>query len=234
MLTAAMRSGLVVAALVLPGATTGCLGDDRDADAPAESERSAPGGFVALERRSLELPSVEVPAGATAAERTFRRGADNCWAWGAPEPGAIVLPVIGQAPLGPYPGEAKLEQGPVYAAFLRAAPRIVFLSEERMVGVSGAWAVATFWVSRPTYDGPVLVRGGRLDRPGRIGFGGGAQPGLALRLPRGRWGPQPADIPQGWRTARIPIRIRDPGCYAVQVDGRGFSYVLPFAVLQSL
>ena len=234
MLTAAMRSGLVATALVMPGATAGCLGDDRDADVPTENERTAPGGFAALERRPLELPRVEVPAGATAAERTFRRGADNCWAWGAPEPGAIVLSAIGEAPLGPYPGEAKLERGPVYATLLRAAPRIVFLSEERMVGGSGSWAVATLWVSRPSYDGPVLVRGGRLDRPDRIGFGSGAQPRHELRLPRGRWSAKPADIPAGWRAARIPIRIRDPGCYAFQVDGRGFSYVLPFAVLQSL
>ena len=103
-----------------------------------------------------------------------------------------------------------------------------------MLGGSGSLALAALWVSRPSYDGPVLVRGGRLDRPERIGFGWGAQPRDELRLPRGRWGARPADIPQGWRAARIPIRIRDPGCYAVQVDGRGFSYVLTFAVLQSL
>jgi hypothetical protein len=236
MLSIAMRTGLVVTALVLSGAAGGCLGDQGEADESADGEPTAAlGGFAELERRPLKLPNVEVPASATAAERKFQRAADNCWSWGAPEPGAIVLPAIGEAPLGPYPGVAKLKRGPVYAALLRGAPRIVFLSEERRVRGSRSWAVATLWVSRPSYGGPVLVRGGRLDRPGRIGFGRGARPRYELRLPAGApWPSQPIDIPPGWRAAKIPIRVGDPGCYAFQVDGREFSYVLPFAVLQRL
>lgn len=228
----AIRSALL--AVLLSTAVAGCLGDDRD-----ESADGGPGPaaeqFAELERRPLDLPSVEVPASATAAEREFRRGADNCWSWGAPEPGAIVLPAIGEAPLGPYPGLARLKRGPVYAALLRGAPRIVSLSEERMARGSSSWAVATLWVSRPSYHGPVLVRGARLDRPARISFGSRAQASRELRLPAGaRWPSQPVDIPSGWRAASVPTRIRDAGCYAFQVDGRGFSYVLPFAVLQSL
>jgi hypothetical protein len=234
MVTIAIRSALLVG--VLSGALTGCLGDGGEADeAAGGGPTTARSGFAELERRQLDLPSVEVPASASAAEREFRRGADNCWSWGAPEPGAIVLPAIGEAPLGPYPGEAQLERGPVYAALLRAAPRIVFLSEERRVRGSSSRAVATLWASRPTYEGPVLVRGGRLDRPRRIGFGSGVKPRHELRLPAGSpWPSQPLDVPSGWRAAKIATRIRDPGCYAFQVDGRGFSYVLTFAVLQSL
>jgi hypothetical protein len=236
MLSIARRRGLVAPVLVLSLTAAGCLGGDGEADEFADGEqRAAIGGFAALERRPLELPEVEVPTSATVAEREFRREADNCWSWGAPEPGAIVLPTIGEAPLGPYPGEAKLERGPVYAALLRGAPRIVFLSEERMVRGSSSWAVATLWVSRPSYDGPVLVRGGRLDRLGSLGFGRHARPREELRLPAGApWPLQSSDIPPGWRASEIPTRIRAPGCYAFQVDGRGFSYVLTFAVLRSL
>jgi hypothetical protein len=233
---ASIAVGSALVAVLLSGALAGCLGGDGEADQRTAREATvASGGFAELERRPLDLPSVEVPARATAAEREFRRGADNCWAWGAPEPGAIVLGAIGEAPLGPYPGRAKLERGPVYAALLWGAPRIVFLSEERMVRRRSSWAVSALWLSRPSYDGPVLVRGGRLDRHGRIGFGAGARPRRELRLPAGApWPSQPVDIPPGWRGAKIPTRIRDAGCYAFQVDGRGFSYVLPFAVLQSL
>jgi hypothetical protein len=236
MLAIVIRAGLVATALVLSGAAAGCLGDDGGADESADgAPMAASGVFAELERRPLELPNVQVPTSATAAGRKFPRHADDCWSQGAPEPGAIVLPAIGGALLGPYPGEAELERGPVYAALLRGAPRIVFLSEERMVRASRSWAVATLWASRPSYDGPVLVRGGRLDRPGKIGFGWGARPRYELRLPAGApWPSQPVDIPPGWRAAKIRARIRDPGCYAFQVDGRGFSYVLPFAVLQSL
>jgi hypothetical protein len=234
MVSIATRSTLI--ALALSAVVAGCLGDDRDAGESGNGAPTAPtGGFAELERRPLELPSVEVPATATTAERKFRRGADNCWSWGAPEPGAIVLPKIGEAPLGPYPGEAKLERGPVYAALLRGAPWIVFLSEERMVRASRSWAVATLWVSRPSYHGPVLVRGSRLDRPGRIRFGSQGHSREELRLWAGSpWPSQPIDIPPGWRAAKVPTRIRNPGCYAFQVDGRGFSYALAFAVLQTL
>jgi hypothetical protein len=230
------RSGIVATALVLSGAAAGCFGDDEQADESADgAPPAAIGGVAGLERRPLELPKVEIPASATAPGRRFPRYADDCWPQRAPQPGAIVLPAIGEAALGPYPGEARLERGPVYVALLRGAPRIVFLSEERKVRASRSLAVATLWVSRPSYDGPVLVRGGRLDRPGMIGFGWSARPRDELRLPAGApWPSQPLDIAPGWRAARIPARISDPGCYAFQVDGRGFSYVLPFAVLQNL
>jgi hypothetical protein len=233
MVSIAVRTALVT--VILSSALAGCLGGGEEAEPQPDREATvAGGGFAELRRRPLELPKVEVPATATEAEREFRLGADDCWAWGAPEPGAIVLPAIAEAPLGPYPGQAKLQRGPLYAALLRGAPRIVFLSEERMVRTA-SWAIATLWVSRPSYDGPVLVRGGRLDRPGRIRFGSGARPRSELRLPAGEhWPSQPGDLPPSWRAARIPTRIRDSGCYAFQVDGRGFSYLLPFAVLQSL
>src|SRR5215211_1314916 len=232
MLSIARRTRVVAAVLVLSAAAAGCLGDDGEADESAVGAPSAAaiGGFAELERRPLELPDVEVPA-ATAAGRKFPRYADDCWSGRAPDPGAIVLSAIGEALLGPYPGEAKLKRGPVYVSLLRGAPRIVFLSEERRVRGSRSWAVATLWVSRPSYEGPVLVRAGRLDRAGRIGFGWGARPRDELRLRASApWPSQPIDIPSGWRVAKIPIRVSDPGCYAFQVDGHGFSYVLPFAV----
>jgi hypothetical protein len=81
---------------------------------------------------------------------------------------------------------------------------------------------------------PRLIWGVPTKR-GRIGFGAGARPRRELRLPAGApWPSQPVDIPEGWRAAKVPTRIRATGCYAFQVDGRGFSYVLTFAVLQSL
>jgi hypothetical protein len=38
------------------------------------------------------------------------------------------------------------------------------------------------------------------------------------------------DAREGWRVANVPIQIRKPGCYAFQVDGLGFSYVLAVGV----
>ena len=253
MLSIAMRGGLV-AALVLCGTGTGCLGDDGGTKGSGDGRPgSATAAFQDLEKRPLALPSVEVPDAVSRARSLPGR----CWSWGAPDVGAIALPGIpGEAALGPWPrgagptvsgsgpdtvdadqelGEAVLKRGPVYAALLAGPPRIVYLSQHA-IGQSRWRAVRTLWVSRPSYDGPVLVRGGRLDRPGRLGFGLRARPRSELRLPAGRWSPgtthpggrvQPLEA---WRVSSIPTRIRAPGCYAFQVDGLDFSYVLTFGV----
>jgi hypothetical protein len=97
----------------------GCLGDDGEAgEATDRKPTAASGGFAELEKRPVDLPRVQVPDDATSAERSFRRVAGNCFAWGAPDPGGIVLRAIGEAALGPFPGQKleELERGPVYAA----------------------------------------------------------------------------------------------------------------------
>ena len=217
MLSAAIRSGLAVAALVLSGAVAGCLGDGEEADESVDQERTAaPVGFAALEQRPLDLPSVQVLTSATLAGRGSSARRTIAGPGSPPEPGAIVLPAIGEAPLVRTRGKRRLERGPVYAALLRAAPRIVFLSEERTVRGASSWAVATLWVSRPSYDGPVLVRGGRLDRPGTIGFGSGAQPRHELRLPSAPWPSRRAETPPSWR-CQDPDP--DPGSGLLRVPG---------------
>lgn len=39
-----------------------------------------------------------------------------------------------------------------------------------------------------------------------------------------------AAVRAGWRVTSVPTLVRAPGCYAFQVDGLGFSYVLAFGV----
>ena len=73
-----------------------------------------------------------------------------------------------------------LGAGPVFpilgsGSTLRYAPPLNFQSS-RWAGQKVLWFVL------PSYTGPVLIRGGRLDRPGRIGFDRGNVPSLELRL----------------------------------------------------
>jgi hypothetical protein len=80
---------------------------------------------------------------------------------------------------------------------------------------------------RPSYRGPVLIRGRRLDGPEALRFG---QPGLAreLRIPRHvdvSWAGQPP----GSRGFPSYLRIHASGCYAVQIDGTNFSRVVVFS-----
>ncbi len=202
--------------------STGCGGGAR----PDASHVS----LAPLRKRPLDLPHIRLHGG-------FSHGVPGrCFS--EVSVGATALPGIpGEAALGPT---RHVERGPVYVAFPKSPPRFAGTGP---FGRSHWWATDAIWVSRPTYNGPVLVRGGRLDRHGRVAFGLRIRhPRSALRLPAGRsgyWarrgigtsGGLRGALRPGWRAARVPARVRTPGCYAFRVDGRSFSYVLAFAVI---
>jgi hypothetical protein len=170
--------------------------------------------------------------------------------------GVIALPGMPpEAAVGPFNDRrrnsprqtARLEHGPVYVEAPHYPPRIWYFALPDVTDIPGPWrAVQTLWISRPSYDGAVLVRGRRLDGSGTVGFGAGKQPRPELRLPPGPWATPSAqwkvgrivnegapDARQGWRVQSVETRVRAPGCYAYQVDGEGFSYHLAFAAVGS-
>jgi hypothetical protein len=74
--------------------------------------------------------------------------------------------------------------------------------------------VKVLWAIEPTYEDPALVRGRRIDGPGKLRFR--AQPGpwrQTLRLP-GAGG-------ASWGYGPSAVRITHTGCYAMQVDTIG-------------
>jgi hypothetical protein len=92
---------------------------------------------------------------------------------------------------------------------LRLAPAVNFDSK--------AWGgQKVLWVVAPSYTGPVLIRGARLDAKGDVRFDLGNVPPKELFIPRGG----------GDRASYT--RLRAPGCYAWQVDGIGFSDIVVF------
>jgi hypothetical protein len=230
-----MRSivtGICLAALVLVG-VAGCLGKKDEANGTAATRpMPASGGFEKLESRPLDLPRIHLHA------RSIREHglAGRCVEGPRVTVNAVVLPNI-PGVAAPGPVGAREQHGPVYAALPEGARRIVFLSLLPTLGDS-SWRVATtLWISRPSYDGPLLVRGGRLDRRGTIGFGEELPLRTAFRLPAGGWprtgiGPRKGGtaLRAGWRVTSVPTPIPAPGCYAFQIDGLGFSYALAFGV----
>jgi hypothetical protein len=91
---------------------------------------------------------------------------------------------------------------------------------------NGWYAVKTLWFGRPSYQGPVLIRGRRLDAPGRVVFGGTPavlDPQLPPGLTLNRTG--------GWREWPGGTWLRSPGCYAWQIDGTDFSTVIVFRAI---
>jgi hypothetical protein len=108
---------------------------------------------------------------------------------------------------------------------LRYAPPINFQSA-RWGGQKVLWFVL------PSYTGPVLIRGGRLDRPGRIGFERGNIPVLALRLDSSTVIPGGGPVPDNARYRPSYTRLTSPGCYAYQVDGTTFSRTIVFRAVR--
>jgi hypothetical protein len=78
----------------------------------------------------------------------------------------------------------------------------------------------------PHYRGPYIVRGRQLDGPGVLRFDQGPNWTNKLHSELRLVGPY-ADLNPA------ATFLRGPGCYAYQVDGRGFSYTIVFQALSS-
>lgn len=94
----------------------------------------------------------------------------------------------------------------------------------------GPWfGSKVFWYVRPSYRGPALLRGRRLDGPGRVGFNGGKVAGRELRIAPGQtvgWSGQPV----GSRGVPSGVRVLTAGCYGIQIDGTSFSRIVVVSV----
>jgi hypothetical protein len=81
----------------------------------------------------------------------------------------------------------------------------------------GWFAFKTLWIVAPAYQGPIIVRAKRIDGPARVAFLARASPGPLVVPP----GPTVNDFHRT-RTAPIGTYASVPGCFAFQVDGKGF------------
>lgn len=82
------------------------------------------------------------------------------------------------------------------------------------------------WFGAPSYTGPVLIRGVRLDGNSPVGF----QLGDSPALPEMQFPPGPSEnvSATGWRNWPSQTLLKAPGCYAWQIDGTTFSTVVVF------
>jgi hypothetical protein len=116
----------------------------------------------------------------------------------------------------------------------------VQVGPRRVTADGGRWReMKVIWVVDDTYPGPVLVRGGRIDRPGPLrflryigayGYAGGAgddRPAPSLLYD---WSGLNATPDDSIRSYPSGIFVREPGCYALQVDGFGLSRSIVFEV----
>ena len=122
-------------------------------------------------------------------------------------------------------GGSGVGRGPVYPGLPGA-----FVMASRDVQYGGPWfGEKVFWFVLPSYRGPVLIRGRRLDGLQRMGFNGRRLPERELRIAPHQsvaWQGQPP----GSRGVPSGVRVLTPGCYGVQIDGTSFSRVIVLVV----
>ena len=120
-------------------------------------------------------------------------------------------------------GGSGIGPGPVYPG-LGASSGLVWATRDEQYG-SKWFGEKVFWYVSPSYRGRVLIRGRRIDAPGRVGFNGARQPNAELRI-------EPYDTvswsgqPKGSRGIPSAVRILTKGCYAFQLDGASFSRIV--------
>jgi hypothetical protein len=117
-----------------------------------------------------------------------------------------------------------LGQGPVYPAIGTPTLQFIYPPQPGQLWYGSEWSgQKVLWVARPSYRGPVLIRGRQLDGPNELRFGSGLQPSREMRL-RSVGG----SAPGGWQNRPSYTRLRARGCYAWQVDGTTFSRIIVF------
>jgi len=123
-------------------------------------------------------------------------------------------------------GGSGIGPGPVYPGL--GTTTVLTVQPDRQTG--GPWyAGKVLWYVAPSYTGPVLIRGRRLDGPEWMRFGGGKQSTDELRIDEGEtvyWSGRPENS-RGWPST---VRARAAGCYGVQIDGTSFSRAVVFAL----
>lgn len=118
-------------------------------------------------------------------------------------------------------------KGPAYVApgaKSITSPAILLYSDAQHFGGGGqsnqGWGgQKVLWFVNPGYQGLVLVRGHQLDGPHGIRFGSGLDQQLTLDTTLGG---------EPWPNFPSYTRLQAPGCYAYQVDGATFSYLIIF------
>jgi hypothetical protein len=125
---------------------------------------------------------------------------------------------------------AALGRGPAYPT-LGSRRGIAYLGPHSDTArVDGWYFRKTIWTVDARYDGPLLLRGRRIDGKGTLRFQAYGPPSLIRAHQELRW---PAGWPNqnrtaGWRQLPGATVLRGPGCYAFQADGVTFTRVIVF------
>lgn len=122
--------------------------------------------------------------------------------------------------------------GPIYATGTIGIEGKLYYRDSATV--NGWRPVKVLWIGEPDYLGPVLIRGHQIDGPNELRFGETERQKDELFFNEVTQAEANANSPSGWRNWPSYSYVRAPGCYAYQVDGIGFSYVIVVQAVDAL
>jgi hypothetical protein len=129
---------------------------------------------------------------------------------------------------------AALGRGPAYPT-VGSRVGIAYIGPHSDTTHIGTWYFhKTIWTVDAKYQGPLLLRGRRIDMMGPLRFQAYGPPSLAHSRAESRWPagwPTENRTPSGWRQLPGATVLRGPGCYAFQADGLTFSNVIVFQAI---
>jgi hypothetical protein len=136
-------------------------------------------------------------------------------------------PVSGGRQIPGWHGQTLNGRGPAFLIGVGDAPVGAIDVSQSQTDAQGWRGQKTPWAVRWRYQGPVLIRGGRIDKPGAVSFAFGYGQHLReLHWPAGA----SAQPPGAYRFLASATLFRSPGCYAFQADGNSFSIVIVMRV----
>jgi hypothetical protein len=128
---------------------------------------------------------------------------------------------------GSTTGQTFNGRGPAYLVGNGDVQAGVIEISKSYLDASGWSGQKTPWAVRSTYQGPVLIRGVRIDRPGGVRFA----TQLGQHLVELRWPPGfGVGKRGGYRAFPTLSLFRSAGCYAFQADATSFSTVVVMRV----
>jgi hypothetical protein len=186
--------------------------------------------LVALASALLVTPAAIQPGSASEPWPKLRRPLHlPQLATGAPCP----VSSVGRTDFARYGVAKGIGPGPVYpVGFAQPGSVLTFVypPDPNSEFAGSSWSgQKVLWFVVPSYRGPVLIRGRRLDAADVVRFERGKLPPAELRIPAGTsLVGNPGVTDRGQRYRPSYTRLRAPGCYAYQIDGTTFSRVIVF------
>ena len=162
-----------------------------------------PNEWEVLRQRPLHLPSISTDAPCPVTSRN------------------LIEPV----PPARLAADYGIGDSPIYPVAYYFDDKTTLHFKSDLANSEGFYSAKVRWVGDPGYEGPALVRGGRIDKPGELRLQGGDQ-----QSSRSQTDMALTAYP-GWNDWPASTLVRNAGCYAYQVDGINFTKIIIFAAV---